>query len=534
MPEHSIVNYRLTLTADVVVALHLSDPGVVQSALYIPGSMIRGAIAGALTASSPHFHDLILGGEVRWQDARPTADGTLGIPVTPNSWRLMKSDQATLIDRIIEPSFDEPTSSAPAILTKPDPAEASWQLHELRATSHRHINRGTNRRKGRATKDDGALFSYAAIAEGQEFVGAVSILAKDTSAVDELRAHVIDALESSSMRLGRSKNTQYGGLPRVRVDEGAVESMAIDHRYSSLTRALEPGDEFLVYAQSDIVLREPHTGTIRPRAIINALEQLFPAVAVLDRTSIDEVHVGGFNRHWGRPLPTAPAVASGTVIAMRAAEKIDLAAIQRLGLEGLGERRTEGYGSVGVYEMPTGHPGKIESRATSRSEGGSASSLYDHTTLSREINRRYAERLVYEVAARHVDAVRNLPSRSLLSRVRNACRELGQFETAEAIAAFVSEPTEGKNFAVLARQRRSALSSCHLPSLNIGLDSYIAEVATAETDQFLARFLSAETPIDLGFGIADLDDFVEHLRLRLIDETLSQLCRIARTAEVAS
>jgi CRISPR-associated protein Csx10 len=57
--------------------------------------------------------------------------------------------------------------------------------------------------------------------------------------------------------------------------------------------------------------------------------------------------VGGFNRKWGLPLAQSIALQAGSVF-VYAASEVDKEALKRLENDGIGERRTEGFGRIAI------------------------------------------------------------------------------------------------------------------------------------------------------------------------------------------
>ena len=88
--------YRLTLQSPLIVTSRQGDPNSAATQLFIPGSSIRGVVAGRLLNAgtgpeSEEFRRLVLSGEVRYLNAYLEIEGERSLPV-PLSWRVRKDD----------------------------------------------------------------------------------------------------------------------------------------------------------------------------------------------------------------------------------------------------------------------------------------------------------------------------------------------------------------------------------------------------------------------------------------------------------
>ena len=61
--------------------------------------------------------------------------------------------------------------------------------------------------------------------------------------------------------------------------------------------------------------------------------------------------VGGFNRKWGLPLPQTPALKRGSVLKLEITNEVSEKTLWKLIDNGLGERRNEGFGRIGINRV---------------------------------------------------------------------------------------------------------------------------------------------------------------------------------------
>ena len=88
------LTYRLTLQEPVLATALDGEPNSAVSYDYIPGSMIRGLVAAALTRPTVDLamteRELLFSGEVRYLHAYPARQNSLRSLPAPHSWRKNK------------------------------------------------------------------------------------------------------------------------------------------------------------------------------------------------------------------------------------------------------------------------------------------------------------------------------------------------------------------------------------------------------------------------------------------------------------
>lgn len=328
-----------------------SDPNTERSHDYIPGSVLRGALAQAYLrnggdANGDEFTRLFLDGRTRFHNAYPViryyakADNehipvqfTPTLPI-PLNWRTEKDAPPQNALKVIN-LFD---SDAPPSTRKLkgfcatvsiEPGQPTLVLTRNAAFEISVHNR-RDRIAGRATADAGALFRYQALRRGQQFAG--EIWASDEDDLELLRG-----LVAQSLLLGGSQSAGYG------LAEISLESSPMNV-YDG--RSIAKDESFLLYLASDLIARDPLTG--QPGAPIAGVLQDALGVAnlELEQAVTQECWVGGFNAKWGLPLPQTWAYEKGSVFILKAGASIDGQKLMQLTVDGLGDRTAEGFGRV--------------------------------------------------------------------------------------------------------------------------------------------------------------------------------------------
>ncbi|MGI5943081.1 MAG: hypothetical protein ACOX86_12730, partial [Pelotomaculaceae bacterium] len=170
------------------------------------------------------------------------------------------------------------------------------------------------------------VYRYEAIAAGQVFS---AVIISENIADLELLQSLID---ESEIHIGGSRSAGYG---RVAFSVSGINS----EWYECREDYKDTGDPIVITLLSDLILRDKNghfttnldefTGCRHIRA--------YQAMKV----------TGGFNRKWGLPLSQAPALQAGSVFVYPPGG-IDEATLRKYLVEGIGERRLDGFGRVAI------------------------------------------------------------------------------------------------------------------------------------------------------------------------------------------
>ena len=338
------VPLHIELSEPVLATALEGDPNSATSYPFIPGSLIRGALATRYwkshqvkdLAADPKARSLFFEGSTRFLNAYPLdAKGDRMLPV-PLSWRMEKGSEApTLI-------YDWSIAREEGDLEVPKPVGSSFcclkygavELGEPLRRVAVHTQR--DRQMGRATEDSGAVFRYEALAPGQVFEAA--ILFEDQATADLLAPHI-----EGMIFLGGSRSAGYGAAS-ISPGKPSASWQEVEHPGADIPA----GQSFTLVLLSDALLRSEDGQCV---AMLD-LRELAARLGVSSLTLVDSFKqsglVGGFNRKWGLPLPQVPVLRAGSVFVLQAGETITAGAISGLEQHGIGYRRAEGLGRVAV------------------------------------------------------------------------------------------------------------------------------------------------------------------------------------------
>lgn len=536
--------YTLTLRAPAVLTSLGGDPNSSRTLPFIPGAAIRGAVARWLgdprddPACQEVFRRLILDGSVCFLNAYPRAGGrrTLPAPVslrTTKDERLGPQGELRVYDLA---AFDGHAAGgevqwpdAPLVpVPEPFVSIGAAQLLHVGPACNSRVHQQRDRTLGHAWTDPrteeprGTVFTFEYLEAGQEFDGIVQIHGEDQAAWDDLAARVKEAL-GDRVLVGRSRRGGYGGDAAIKWHDARDREISGQGIIGS---DVPEGTEFRALLTSAYVGRHPETGqldsTYLGREIANRLKGR--AEVVRRRWSFEPV--GGFNRKWRLPVPQGLACAAGSVLVLKATQRIPFADLLALEHAGLGERRVEGFGRVLFLEAPvqtvTLRAAKVD---LLHPPTGDPPALVRFAEA--RIVQTAVDRVVREEAARLAQGAKFPPSASLLGRLRNAMRA----EPEEALARIRRWlAPDGPEASRLKRPAMDQLERCRLGD-GQPLSDWLRARACEGQDQALDGLLRLDAVAQRAHLVSEESarEVIARrnaaIRARLIDATLAALSR---------
>lgn len=539
--------FVLTLRAPALLTGLDGDPNSAFTLDHIPGSVLRGAVAGSLDARRDRatFDALVLDGTVRYLHAWPAWGGRRGVPM-PLSLRAEKGtvEAETLHDLAYwdgRPGEDHDVGPVwPEVQLSDAPAgcatlgasplrrvevERSSRVHQQR---DRIRGRAWTRRLAGREEAVGTIFTYESLDAGQSFAGLV-LVRGDTDEACDAHVHRVRGALRTPLLLGRSRRAGYGG------DAEVIWEAPRRREYTGvgiLNAPVRAGQEFRALLTSPCIARSEQSGQVDPRGLPEQLvARLGGRVRVL-RRRWGFTRVGGFNRHWGLELPQALAVRAGSVLVLEAIEDIPLDTLVDVEHEGLGERRVEGFGRVCFLTEATEtcfvakpDPQTPVSPAPSGSPPALVSWL-EARLLAQALDAHIEER-----GAEVADSVSLPPTRSLLGRLRVPLR--GDPSLAlKTLRSWLGDADDA-----LRRPARRQLDRCRVgaPSARVPLSQWIGQVVDekqAVKALDVAALAQRWRIVSEASALAWFHDREAASRVRLLDLTLAAIARKQRPEEV--
>lgn len=482
------VTYTVELLEPLLATSLDGDPNTKASHEFIPGSMIRGALIYLYLQAKRHQsfapdtepqdfllkhgneteHRLFLSDQTRYLNAYPLLyppdDATMSSS-EEQPYRLLPVPKAL---QIRKKARLELNGTKAAMVTAIEYEREAVQLTGVGKSFclstleclYLHspdrqlaIHTARERKQGRATEADGAVFQYDALSPGQTFGGHILVSTGDDA---DLLMNLLN--QSGELWLGGSRSAGYGHVQvtayrddqwqnevapfpqtlsadEVEAQKRRRQSGDEDEEYQNLAtmpqQDLQAGEYFAVTCLSHCLVRdEIGQPTMDIRYALATVLQVPVSKLHLDllHTQRTMTLVGGFNRMWGLPLPQLPAIVAGSVFTLTADHAISAKTIQTMVEEGIGELRMDGLGRIAVNWLPKVSY-DVKPLTVIKDPGDEPAIQTANQPFARQIGERILRR---ELDANLVDAVAKLPlhkdslnsiSKSQLSRLRTLLRE---------------------------------------------------------------------------------------------------------------
>ncbi len=554
MNRYCYLPYTLRLNSPVIITAPGGDPNSSSTLSYIPGTAMRGAVAKALgdpgvdSLRQHEFHELVLGGIVRYLNAYPLVDKRRALP-TPVSFRLRKDRPENTRD-IIDLSADgwpkeELISIGEEFLTV---GAARPALFHPKISSRIHHQR--DREKGRAWKSKngtlekaleeateisekgqewknkndnthGAIFTFESLDSNQTFEGLIQLCSGQAEKWDQIESR-IKVLLGGSLLVGRSRRAGYGGMATI--EWGARQSHETGGGGTDGLRPLnwniEPGKQFRLLLSSPCIARNQTTGQPDPAALVEIITSRFSNRAEVIRKVWTFEAVGGFNRKWRLELPQTLAVSAGSVFVLKANQAITLNELHEIEHEGFGERKGEGYGRLLFLDKPSNISLNIFTEPPSKTAVIGQPSEIVTKIESRIVQAQLARRIEEKAAELAGSAKKPLPTNSLIGRLRTPFRSA----THEAISTMKLWLSNNEAHQL----KRSAMDQLEGCKINDGKDMRSWILAAMNRDVIL-KWLDLDVLAQRFYVVSKesvnsgVEKKFEELSVRLIDAVLANL-----------
>lgn len=531
------ITFSLHTQQPLLATSFQGDPNSDVSYSYIPGSMLRGAIIGRYMKQNSLSELDLASKEVKrlFFDANSTCylnayleshEGKRALPV-PRSW--FKEKDAELTDESPVDVYDFSVDADNQLESPKFFGEGFWAKERGAIKFYKekrriNIHNSRDRKKGRSTQiklnpqtnqfqGEGEIFRYEAIDSGQTFQGVI-LCSNDNDA-----KLLIDLLQiSPDIWLGGSQSAGYGHTKISQRNSPNNNWNEVDISAESRTDK----DFFTITLISDLILRDEfgQYAVIPPftqHQIHAPLAKEIKRILGLDidlkphKCFANSVLIGGFNRKWGLPLPQVAALATGSVFVFDEFS-ITPEQIKQLESQGIGERRTEGFGRVAVNWLSD-----VKFKLNKAKKDAALNSPQLRTNAAHSLAGQMAERLLHQKIEQALQRfigyteIKGDISNSQLSRLQLVARQALSNGDCNLVLSLINNlPPNAK------RQLEKAEVSN--TSLNTKLDEWLKNPNSwswvSNKDKLTAKVASAERSINDEF--ATENKLAEKYTLRLI------------------
>ena len=367
-PGHCI-RYRLKLeSAALITDLSRSLDNQYETRGYIPGSAVRGLVAGTLAAERPDWFAAhkteILSDAVRFLDALPVRGE---LPPIPSVRGFYESKDKTEFLSVLTANPEEIPSKG---LKRAKIGEFCALASD---GADGHVLRYWQARTGGATRisqerdaDKDGMFQTQFLLPGQEFEGYILL-------DDPNLAEAVSGAIPRTAHIGADRFAGFGkcALTAPEVTDAPRWAEAYGYRDGDAI-----GETLYMLALSPFAMRDG-SGQIRGfdrdagngSPLAQLAEKLGVESLTVEACDTSLAEYGGYNRIWGCHLPAVRMYDRGSVFKLRCGGVPSLEALRKVQAEGLGIRREDGFGQV-LFLRETYFDRETGVRASLPDEGG--------------------------------------------------------------------------------------------------------------------------------------------------------------------
>jgi CRISPR-associated protein Csx10 len=461
------LNYTVNLLSPVLITSTVGDENISMSEDYLTGTSLLGMFAnlyvrqeksGEQAHQDPRFKSWFLSRDLRFLNGYKINEEAQRALPTPLSIQFPKSaDDATKAppqELLFEESDDEELKHRAGYCILQNGNFESIGV-ETRINFH---HRRTNPVVGRSKEGEGEIFNYQSINPAQTFGAAIL---GEEQVLKNFQAWFEKT--DLSVRLGRSKNTQYGRA-EIRFSP-KIEEVNELHDNHAVALAKEAPEFALTFLSHVIPSNDFGHAAVEvswlTRVLLNALEAegLNMTGLKLIKRFVRSIDVENYVSIWKARKPAVSGFKMGSCFLFGFNPSLDdeklakmQATLSRLQQEGIGARRNEGFGRIAINWQQPGNiknvtADKREQRTKELKKPGSNPPPIVAPILRKTFQAHYAEK-ARGLACAKLETFEDLPPGSQIGRLQRIA------ELAETEADFRSRVSQLKEIS------KSSLRQC--------------------------------------------------------------------------
>ena len=339
------LEYRVTTLIPLLISQNSGDPNTVASKEYIPGSAILGLTAWLyIQKENPPkdahtdeaFRELFLSNHVSFGNAyimtktKDSWERNFPLPLSLQKKKYKKiNDQTNNV--ISDLLFNTQQEQTKAVGGYGRLSCDKKYLHEQKVSKSLNFHHARSSEKGVVAD----IFNYESIDAGQVFSGLI------TGDQDSLKT-IKTLLESKEfMSIGRSRHAQYGQikieLQNIQVFQGEVE----------LDPANPQGKISLTLLSPAILYNENGFSEASETLLQGEINRIAEMNCAIEKSFFRTTEVESYVSVWNMPRPSETAFAAGSCF-LFSSDKVSPESLKSLLIQGIGERRNEGFGRVAL------------------------------------------------------------------------------------------------------------------------------------------------------------------------------------------
>lgn len=423
------LKYRITALAPLIFSAKTGDPNIVSTLDYIPGSNIRGLFANEYIKKNaknsdfipeydPKFERWFLSGDIKFLNAYISESfhgKTYNFLPIPLSIQYIKGEENKATDIFIDKK-EKDEETKPILNRYGIINEKTVETKSVRKSINFHHQRD----RIRGVSKEGLIFNYESIDPDQIFEG---YIVGDEENLKEFR----DIFSNGIYYIGRSKTSQYGKVMFEFLTDEPIDFNFNEENIDS--------EYVVLYLTSNTIIYNEYGF---PTVSLEAFERCtgIKVENCIIRTFDEE----GFVSVWRLKTPSSICFRAGSSFKIKATEE-NIKRVKELWNTGIGENTHMGFGRFEIYSLNESDYLLVEFSKESKENppeklSKTAEEIIKSIVMNELIN--YVE----SRAINNAETFKNLPSKSLLSKLEKALREGNLIDTLQSLRKIARESLE--------------------------------------------------------------------------------------------
>lgn len=334
-----------------IANLEKSQIRQVETLRYIPGSTIRGFVINRLSKKLSNNFDkiktILLSDNVKFLNAYPSYDNKELVPSTKEFYS--KREEKNKLISILDADDKKLIGTKRANLGDFCYVNNDKELYAFSTKIGESLNIVTETPQNKFNKEtfqndkDKNMFRMQYMNKGQTFIGYIQLMDEGKKFEEDIKKTFCSPL----IKLGSDKSTGFGKCEISylnTISELPFNNISIanrDVKISSHVYMLAISDFTMINEIGEICgldLETLETNLNKGKSNIKKLE--------INKCSTSVININGTNSTWGTRIPSVPMYELGSVFKLEFTGELDSMDLRRIEHEGLGIRKSEGFGRV--------------------------------------------------------------------------------------------------------------------------------------------------------------------------------------------
>ena len=453
------LEYRVTTLTPLLISQNSGDPNTVASKEYIPGSAILGLTAWLYIqkhnlAEKAHenevFRELFLSNHVSFGNAyimtKTTQDSwernfPLPLSLQKKKYKQINDETNNEISDLLFNTQQEQTKAVGGY-GRLSCDENKKYLHEQKVSKSLNFHHSRSSETGVVAD----IFNYESIDAGQVFSG---LITGDQASLETIKT-ILESKEFTS--IGRSRHAQYG---QIKIELQTIQDFQGEIQ---LDPANPQGKISLTLLSPAILYNKNGFSEASETLLQGEINRIAEMNCKIKKSFFRTTEVESYVSVWNMPRPSETAFTAGSCF-LFSSDKVSPKSLESLLIQGVGERRNEGFGRVALnWQQPSPLTSKSEEETPEeedQSENSQSQSLPKLTEgiVAQIVAKEHDNFLIKKAIEEAKEFTTSLPSKSLIAKLEALASSNSSSDFLKALKKFPEQSKEKLRSCTNGRQK---------------------------------------------------------------------------------